>query len=201
MIPESKIYIQNQKTSFSLTDRSNKDNKDDNFVMAPAGYAIRLRWPWRADHQSGRSRISEAGWLRSGPKGSTEFRPYYVVSGGLKMPGKNFKWIRHKNKRIFCTNYSGLNEQEYCRTADEARLVLEQEPENSVLCVAIIDSGKITEGIRQKAREQREATRKHLKALAAVGMKGPAKILAQLIYRDVYFAKNINEAMDWLVEK
>jgi hypothetical protein len=117
------------------------------------------------------------------------------------MIDKHYKWMRHKNKRIFCTNYSGLNEQEYCRTADEARLILEQEPENSVLCVAIIDSGKITEGIRRKAREQREATGKHVKALAAVGMKGPAKILAQLIYRDVYFAPTLDEALDWLVEQ
>lgn len=117
------------------------------------------------------------------------------------MNGKNFKWISHRGKRIFCTNYSGLNEEEYCQTADEARVVLEQEPENSVLCIAIIDSGKITEGIRRKAREQQEATRKHLKALAAVGMKGPAKILAQLIYRKVYFANTIEEAKDWLAEQ
>ncbi|MEW6079785.1 MAG: hypothetical protein AB1724_18405 [Thermodesulfobacteriota bacterium] len=117
------------------------------------------------------------------------------------MMNKNFKWIRHKNKRIFCTNYSGLNEEEYCRTADEARLILEQEPENSVLCVAIIDSGKITEGIRRKAREQREATQKYVKALAAAGMKGPAKILAQLIYRDVHFSATLDDALDWLVEQ
>ena len=117
------------------------------------------------------------------------------------MKDKNFEWISHKGKRIFCTNYSGLNEDEYCRTADEARHVLEQEPENSVLCMAIIDSGKITEGIRQKAKEQRDATRRFVKALAAVGMKGPAKILAQLIYREVYFANSAQEAMDWLVEQ
>lgn len=117
------------------------------------------------------------------------------------MNGKNFKWITHRGKRIFCTNYSGLNEEEYFRTADEARHVLEQEPEKSVLCMAIIDSGKITEGIREKAREQRAATSRYVKALAAVGMKGPAKILAQLIYREVYFAKSTEEAMDWLVEQ
>lgn len=117
------------------------------------------------------------------------------------MHKKNFQWISHKSKRIFCTNYSGLNEEEYCQTADEARVVLEKEPEKSVLCIAIIDSGKITEGIRRKAKEQREATQKHLKALAAVGMKGPAKILAQLIYRNVYFANTVEEAMDWLVEQ
>ncbi len=114
------------------------------------------------------------------------------------MNEKNFKWLSHKGKRIFCTNYSGLNEEAYCRTADEARQVLEQEPENSVLCVAIIDSGKITEGIREKARQQREATQKYVKALAAVGMKGPAKILAQLIYRNVHFSNSLDEALDWL---
>lgn len=117
------------------------------------------------------------------------------------MDGKNLKWISHKNRRIFCTNYSGLNEDAYCRTADEARSVLQKEPEKSVLCVAIIDSGKITESIRRKAREQQEATQKHIKALAAVGMKGPAKILAQLIYRKVYFASSLEEAMDWLVKQ
>ncbi len=111
---------------------------------------------------------------------------------------KKVEWIRHKDKRILCTNYSGLNDDEYCRTADEARRILEKEPENSVLCMAIVDSGKVNERIRQKAKEQREATRKYLKALAAVGMKGPAKILAQLIYRDVNFFNNTEEAMDWL---
>jgi len=115
------------------------------------------------------------------------------------MIGKNSKWISHQNKRIFCTNYSGLDEEEYCRTADGAREILEQEPENSVLCMAIVDSGKITETIRAKAREQRAATQKHVKALAAVGMKGPAKILAQLIYREVHFSGSKEEAMDWLV--
>lgn len=113
----------------------------------------------------------------------------------------NFQWIAHKNKRILCTNYSGLNEEEYCHTADAARAVLMQEPENSVLCVAIVDSGKITEKIREKAREQREVTKKYVKALAAVGLKGPTKILAQLIYRDVYYAKTLEEALDWLVEQ
>ena len=117
------------------------------------------------------------------------------------MTGKNYKWIDHKGERIFCTNYSGLSEAEYCQTADAARAVLEREPENSVLCVAIIDSGKISEGIRDKAREQRAATQKYVKALAAVGMKGPAKILAQLIYRDVHFTNSLDEAMDWLVEQ
>jgi hypothetical protein len=117
------------------------------------------------------------------------------------MNEKNFKWISHKGKRIFCTNYSGLDEVEYYRTADEARQVLEQEPEKSVLCMAIVDSGRVTEGIRRKAKEQREVTQKYVKALAAVGMKGPAKILAQLIYRNVHFANNAEEAMDWLVNQ
>ncbi len=114
---------------------------------------------------------------------------------------ENFKWIAHKNKRILCTNYSGLSEEAYCHTADAARAVLMQEPENSVLCVAIVDSGRVTEKIRQKAKEQREVTQKYVKALAAVGLKGPTKILAQLIYRDVYYAGTLEEALDWLVEQ
>lgn len=114
------------------------------------------------------------------------------------MTEERFKWVEHKGNRIFCVDYSGLSEEEYCKTADGARAVLTREPENSVLCVAIIDYGKITEGIRQKAKEQQQATKKHLKALAAVGLKGPVKILAQLIYRNIYYAKTLEEAMDWL---
>lgn len=117
------------------------------------------------------------------------------------MAEERFKWVEYKGKRIFCVDYSGLNEEEYCRTADAARAVLTREPENSVLCVAVIDYGKITEGIRLKAKEQQQATQKHLKALAAVGLKGPTKILAQLIYRNIYYAKTLEEAMDWLVAK
>ncbi len=117
------------------------------------------------------------------------------------MTVERFRWIAHKNKRIFCTDYSGLDEEAYCHTADAARAVLTQEPPNSVLCVAIVDSGKVTEKIRDKAKEQREATRPHLKALAAVGLKGPIKILAQLIYRDIHYAKTLEEALDWLVEQ
>ena len=68
-----------------------------------------------------------------------------------------------------------------------------------MLCVAIIDSGKVSEEIRRKAKEQREVTKKYVKAVAAVGMKGPAKILARLIYREVYFADTMDQALDWLV--
>ena len=117
------------------------------------------------------------------------------------MSEERFKWITHKDRRIFCSDYSGLNEKEYCRTADATRAVMLREPENSVLCIAIVNSGKITEGIRKKMKEQREVTQKHLKALATVGLKGATKIMAQLIYRDVYFAKTEEEALDWLAEQ
>ncbi len=116
------------------------------------------------------------------------------------MPNR-IEWIQHKGKSILKLDYSGLSEEEYCQTVDKVREILLTQPKNSILSVVTISHGNITDGILRKARFHRLRTKDHLKAVAAVGLSGILKIIVEIIYRDVYFAKTYDEALNWLVKQ
>ncbi len=112
---------------------------------------------------------------------------------------KRYEWITYEGKKILLANYSDLSEEEYIQTIDQIEKEILREPDNSVLRCTCINSGHVTETIKKKTKEHKEKTKEKVKAVAAVGLTGIKKALVMLIYRDIYLAKSVEDAKEWLV--
>ncbi len=112
---------------------------------------------------------------------------------------RRYEWVMHKGEKVLLADYSDLSEEEYIQTIDRTKREILREPDNSVLRCTCINSGHVTEAIKKKTKEHKEKTKENVKAVAAVGLTGIKKALVMLIYRDIYLAKSVEDAKEWLV--
>ncbi len=114
------------------------------------------------------------------------------------------QWIEHAGKKILFLDCRGFGPEPYLKEMD----ALEREYENTghageknqmLVLIDITDSAYTNEAIR----ERMEAITKKSAAygFALVGVFGIKKIIAAAIRPDVHFARSVDEAKDWLVNR
>jgi hypothetical protein len=113
------------------------------------------------------------------------------------------KWITHDGRRILSANYSGLREDEYIKTMEEVKQILQKEPSNNiVLVMANVSDTHATGKVRDKGKEVAEAMDRFKgQAYAVIGVSGIMKVIAKTFVRSMYFANSEEDAKDYLVKQ
>ena len=111
------------------------------------------------------------------------------------------KWIEYKGAKILYADYSNLEEDEYVTEIDNFEKELIKNKPNSVLVITNTNNTYITSKINKRFKEMREKTKGISKASAVVGVTGVKKIIANAIRKDLYLARSIEDAKEWLIKQ
>jgi hypothetical protein len=112
------------------------------------------------------------------------------------------KWIEHKGKKILLCTLAGLEEPAYLEGVDEMEAALLKcapgavwphivDVTDSIMTTATSDRGKKTVDLLVQAGVRTRT--------AMVGVSGIKRVIAQAISKDVYFAKTMDDARDYVV--
>jgi hypothetical protein len=116
---------------------------------------------------------------------------------------KHVEWIEYKGNRILLCNFSNFNEQQYLDGVDEMEKELLNQPQGSrLLHIVDVTDSTMTQKTSDRGKKTVELLSKAGIATltAMVGITGIKKIIAKAISKDVYFAKDMDSAKDWLIE-
>ena len=112
------------------------------------------------------------------------------------------KWIEHKGHKIFFNDYSGLDEASYLAAIDESlRKISEIDPGTVILFLDDVTGTFTTSKIKAKFREIEHEMAKYKYVIAVVGVSGMMKIIARAFMWDMYFAKDREDAKEWLIKQ
>jgi hypothetical protein len=109
-------------------------------------------------------------------------------------------WVTQDGKRILVGRFKGLTDEGCLELIGEAeREILKQEP-GSVLFLTCGTTSMNDPTIR-RWREFESATSSFVKATAVEGLPFFVRAVAKLMKRDMYFAANEQDALDWLAKQ
>ncbi len=112
------------------------------------------------------------------------------------------QWIEHNGKRILLCNFVGYDETQYMKGVDamEAEL-LKQKPGERILHIVDVTDSHMTKATSDRGKRTVEILVKAgiTTLTAMVGVTGIKRVIAQAISKDVYFAKNLEDAKNYVV--
>jgi hypothetical protein len=112
------------------------------------------------------------------------------------------EWVEHKGQRVLIGRFTGLTDEESLKLIDEAQgeiLKHRREPHS----VLFLTSGatSLNETLTRRWREFATATEGIVKATAVEGLTFFVRAVAKLMKPSMYFAKNEQDALDWLIKQ
>ena len=110
-------------------------------------------------------------------------------------------WLEHKGTRILYVDYSGTSDDEFIKVVDEFESELLKQTPGSVVTLTNVTNTVITNELRARLKEMAERTQGRSRKAAAVGITGFKRAIAVLLRNDLYYAKSLEDAKDWLVEE
>lgn len=109
---------------------------------------------------------------------------------------------RHRDKRIFVVDVSGLAAEGYQPVLAEAIARIRREPPASVLLATVVKNVKFGVGAGDHARAYSAAIRRHLKAGAVVGLSPFSKVVfltvKPFLHRSTTAFDDLASAKEWL---
>ncbi len=113
------------------------------------------------------------------------------------------KWIEYKSYKILYSDYSNLRAEEMITEIADTEKKILNSGLNEVLAINNFTDSFINKQAKEKGNELvRNAESRGIKVhVATVGIAGIQRILLQVVVKDVYFAKNEEDAKGWLVEQ
>jgi hypothetical protein len=125
----------------------------------------------------------------------------YIAEKESCMKNK-IQWIEHKGKKILFCDFSNYTETEYIEGTGLMEKELLKQPRGSKpLLIVDVTNSYMTQATSARGKETVKVLTEAdvITKTAMVGIAGIKKIIAQAISRDVYFAKDIESAKEWLV--
>ncbi len=117
--------------------------------------------------------------------------------------GKHVEWITYKGKRILFLNANNLSEAEYIAGQEELKQEVLKDRSSPLV---LVDATKtpMTAAATKKAKELAAANKDagiEDGPSAIVGLTGLQRATAQLFGRGIHFAKDLEEAKEWLIKE
>lgn len=112
------------------------------------------------------------------------------------------KLIQHKGIPIIFNDFTNLQAEELAVAREASTQAILDQPNKRPLILTDITGSFTNAEITQKGKDMNEV----LKAkgiepiLALVGVNGAKRVLASAVVKGIHFAKDMEEAKDWLVE-
>ena len=113
--------------------------------------------------------------------------------------GSYVEIMTYQGKEIIYVNLAGLDEANQLKALDELDQVFSQK--NNILAVSNIENTTTTPAIKEKAASNYKKHQHKIKGEALIGVTGIKRIIAQGVKKDIYFAKSLDDAKNWLVQR
>ncbi len=112
-------------------------------------------------------------------------------------------WIKHNGLRILFNNYKDLRDQEYVDAIKTSEKMTFSIPTSKVYVINDVTGSFMNSDSTKAAKHWEKACIDNGKKmfLALVGVSGIKRVLANAIKKDIYFAKNIDDAKQWLLNE
>ena len=107
--------------------------------------------------------------------------------------------LPYKGKEIIYLNMNGLNEEQQLQAIDEADRIFVTK--NDILNMTDVSNTVTSPMVRERANQLHANHRARIKAEAIVGVSGLKKMIAQGLNKNMYFAKSLDDAKEWLVQQ
>ena len=120
------------------------------------------------------------------------------TTGEMKM-GQYMEILTYNGKEIVYLNMDGLNEADQIKAIDEADKIFSTK--KNILNITNVSNTVTTPEVTNKAKELNTKHRPNLKAQAVIGVSGLKRVIAQSMNRGMYFAKDIQDAKDWIIKQ
>ena len=116
--------------------------------------------------------------------------------------GDRVRWIEHKGLRILYEEYSNLPEDDLVKTIQEAESAAIASGDKDVFIITMMADIRMTDKVREVGQEFVDNTKANGITIhvAILGLSKIQRMLANVIKRDMYFAKNEEDAKEWLVK-
>ena len=115
------------------------------------------------------------------------------------------EFMTHKGKRILLIDFSHLGPAEIPAVIAEARRVIDQQPEKSVLTLTDLTGMHFNSEIMDAIKAYAAQNKPHVKAAAVVGMEGLLEVLVHGVERtaerSLFNFKSRAEAQEWLCQQ
>jgi uncharacterized protein YifN (PemK superfamily) len=112
------------------------------------------------------------------------------------------QWIEHKGTKILICDFSNYDEKQYLDGTDAMeKELLKQPPNSKPKLVVDVTNSKMSQATSERGKKTVEILTKAgmIVLTAMVGITGIKRVIAQAISRDVHFAKDMEEAKEWLI--
>jgi hypothetical protein len=113
--------------------------------------------------------------------------------------GQYVEVITHKGKEIVFLNMNGLQEEEQIKAIDEAEKLFQTK--NNILNLTDVGNTVTSPAVRDRANQLHSNQKSRIKAQAVVGVSGLKRMIAQGMNKDMYFAKTLDDAKEWLIQQ
>lgn len=108
--------------------------------------------------------------------------------------------IEEQGKKIYYTDFSGLNEADFLVLLKKAMDRDMELPEKSLL-LQDISGTVLTDKIKVEIDKGAVIAKRKKYIFALLGITGIKRIVAQAINRNTFFTKDIEQAKDWLLKQ
>ena len=113
------------------------------------------------------------------------------------------RWINHKGQKILYGDCSNLPEDEFVNEIQRVNKAVIESGDKVVFVLANMVGVRVTEVTRQAGQSVRDsATAQGITIYTSmVGISKLQRIIVNAVVRDVYFAKDEEDAKEWLVKQ
>jgi len=113
--------------------------------------------------------------------------------------GQYVEILTYKGKEIIYLNMNGLSEEQQLQAIDEAERLFVTK--NDILNMTDVGNTVTSPTVRDRANQLHATHRARIKAQAVVGVSGLKRMIAKGMNKDMYFAKSLDDAKEWLVQQ
>lgn len=119
------------------------------------------------------------------------------------MMNNRVKTMQYKGCEILCADYTGLREKEFLAVAEAHEALSMQSRSKELRHLIILTNAYLDADLRKYAADMLErlsAKGFHVKT-AAVGISGIQRIILNAVKKDMYAAKTLEDAQEWLAQQ
>ena len=113
------------------------------------------------------------------------------------------KWVDYKGQKILIEDYSSLKSEEFVAEIANAEEEIINSTEKLVLTLVNFSNARMSNEDKDRADQMiKGAQAKGITLfVAAIGVSGIQRIIANAVVKDMHFAKSSDEAKEWLVQQ
>ena len=113
------------------------------------------------------------------------------------------KWIEHQGLKILYEDFSNLPEDEFIKEIQKVDKAMIESGDKDVFVLSNMVNVRMTDATKDAGQAVIDATKPHGITIhtTMVGLSKIQRIIANAVIKDVYFARDEEDAKEWLLRK